>query len=231
MAHIENFRLPDGSIYSGECTKSFFGTVELSGKGQILYPNGDSYEGQFLEGFVRGFGKYKFSDGDEHTGWFYDSIPEGAGYLNQHFSMCLGCFQRGKLNGWGMQIDKNGAFHFGYWKNNLLFQDETANTLWIRVKMNGIVHKGSLVHIHSNLGLIAFGIPQKVTTMGAMGIIVMQDGTVYIGETWNYKISGWLVKYSAQKKIEYGYWENGVLVKTCALSDFIDSYYNERYEP
>ena len=223
---IENYRFPDGSLYSGECFKNTFGSMEITGKGNIFYPNGDSYDGQFEGGFVRGFGRYKFSDGDEHTGWFYDGIPEGAGYLNQHSSMCLGCFREGKLNGWGMQIDKKGVFHFGYWQSNFLIQDETPNTLWIRVKMNEVQHlyKGSLVHIHSNLGLLAFGIPQKATQLGAISIIVMQDGTVYIGETRNYAISGWLVKYSAQKEIEYGCWENGILIKSGTLSDFQDTY-------
>ncbi|MFK2612529.1 hypothetical protein ACIXOJ_10550 [Bacteroides fragilis] len=83
LEQTEKYRCPDGSIYTGEIKKNG-GMIEFTGKGEILYPNGDSYSGYFKYGQVNGFGKYQFSDGDIHSGWFLNGIPYGLGYLNHH---------------------------------------------------------------------------------------------------------------------------------------------------
>jgi len=36
----------------------------------VLFSNGDEYEGDFKEGFIDGFGKYKWKHGSEYEGIF-----------------------------------------------------------------------------------------------------------------------------------------------------------------
>lgn len=230
MDTVQNYRLPDGSIYSGECKKgSFF--VELKGKGEILYPNGDSFIGNFDNGYVRGFGKYRFFDGDIHTGWFYDGIPNGIGYLNHHSSIALGFFKEGKLNGWGIQINSAGLFHFGWWNNNQLIQNETTNVLWIRNRLNEEtnIYKGNLVHIFDKQGIILFGIPQMTIksifdnsefTQPPIGFLFDNQGDLMVGDRIYSRINGWLVRYTSNRKIIYGYWKNGELEREGSLSNF-----------
>ena len=215
MDTIQNFRLPDGSIYTGECVKNSF-SIELKGKGKIYYPNGDSFTGNFEEGFVRGFGKYHFKDGDDHIGYFYDGIPEGVGYLNHHSSMCLGYFQEGKLNGWGMQINSSGLFHFGWWENNLLIQDETSDVQWLRTQINEEInlYKGGLVHIFNKQEAMLFGIPQlekksifdnSQYIQPPMGFLFKNTGEVIIGDRIHSSTSGRLVQYTPDRGIIYGF--------------------------
>ena len=230
---ITNYKLPDGSVYTGECIQHF-NFVELKGKGEIHYPNGDSFTGDFDGGFVRGFGKYHFRDGDSHIGYFYDGIPEGIGYLNHHSSMCLGYFHEGKLNGWGIQINSRGLFNFGWWENNLLIQNETSNIQWIRSQINEQMnlYKGTLIHIFNKQETILFGIPQvtrksildnTIFTQPPMGFLFLNTGEVIIGDKIYSQINGWLIRYTPNRKIVYGYWKNGILEKEGSLSNFQSS--------
>lgn len=230
MDIIENYRLPDGSIYSGECVKNPF-FVELKGKGKISYPNGDSFVGSFDNGFVRGFGKYRFNDGDTHTGWFYDGIPNGLGYLNHHSSMALGFFEDGKLNGWGIQVNSRGLFYFGWWNNNQLIQNETTHVQWIKTQLNTYmnIYKGDLVHIFDKQGIILFGIPQitrksifdnSEIIQPPMGFLFDNQGDLMVGERLYSNANGWLVRYTSSRKIVYGYWKNGALEREGNLTNF-----------
>lgn len=230
MDTIQNYKLPDGSIYTGECRKTLF-FIELKGKGKIFYPNGDSFFGNFDNGHVRGFGKYKFHDGDTHTGWFYDGIPNGIGYLNHHSSMILGYFKDGKVNGWGIQISPRGLFSFGWWKNNILIQNETENTQWIRAQINRMqyIHKAEMVSIYEKNKQILFGIPQlkrKSILNGSeyiqqpIGFLFSNTGEVLVSEKLYENVTGWFVKYTPDKKVIYGYWKNGVLEREGSLSNF-----------
>lgn len=230
LDHIEEYRCPDGSIYTGEIKRNG-GMIEFTGKGEILFPNGDSYSGYFRYGKVNGFGKYQFLDGDIHSGWFLDGIPFGLGYLNHHSSMALGFFKEGKLNGWGIQINRAGLFHFGWWNNNILIQDETANVQWISAQLNEKmgVYKGSLVHIFDKQEIILFGLPQ-ITRKSIldnsqfiqlpMGFCFDNHGNIMVGDRFYLGINGWLVKYTSNRKIVYGYWKNGLLEREGKLSDF-----------
>lgn len=229
MDTVQNYRLPDGSIYSGECKKdSFF--VELKGNGKILYPNGDSFIGNFDNGYVRGFGKYRFFDGDIHTGWFYDGIPNGIGYLNHHSSMALGLFKDGKLNGWGIQVNQYG-FNFGWWKENVLIQKETKNVQWIKTQIDLAlnVYKNSIVSVSEQKKQILFGIPKLKRKsiidnteyiQPAMGFLFNNTGEVLVGDKIYEDVTGWFVKYQSNQNIVYGYWKNGILEREGSLSNF-----------
>ena len=230
MENLIDYKLPDGSIYSGQCIKKF-GFIELQGKGIINYPNGDCYEVCFEGGFARGFGKYKFLDGDTHIGWFYDGIPYGIGYLNHNSSMELGLFKDGKLNGWGIHINTHGIFNFGWWKDSMLIQNETKNVQWIKTQIDLMlnIYKGRLVNISERNGQILFGIPKlkRKSIMDnteyiqpPMGFLFNNTGELLVGDKLYENTTGWLVKYQPNQRITYGCWVNGVLERKGSLSDF-----------
>lgn len=149
--------------------------------------------------------------------------------------MCLGYFLEGKLNGWGIQINSCGLFHFGWWVNNVLVQDETQHVKWIRtqIKEQMNLYKGTLIHIINQQSAILFGIPQlsrnsifdkSKYSQPPMGFLFNNTGELIIADRLYSNINGWLIKYTSEKKIIYGYWENGVLEKEGSLSDFQADY-------
>ena len=53
-----------GSVYEGQLT----GNGILTASGKMTYPNGDSYDGQYMHGKKHGKGEYRFEDGETRTG-------------------------------------------------------------------------------------------------------------------------------------------------------------------
>ena len=225
---IENFLLPDGSIYNGE-GKVKFSSLELRGQGEILFTNGDTYNGTFKYGRPLGWGKYTFKNGHTHRGYF-DSYPKGIGYLNENYGMCVGNFNYGKLHGWGICY-RNNIFKFGYWEKGKLVKDETRRTLIIRYEItNGrFGYRGNLVQIGKEHDFIRYGIPEKllaspdefpislIPKLPAMGFEFLIDGTVKMG--WiNDHSSGDYVLYKPDGIIEMGKWNENI--KTSDVSSF-----------
>ena len=200
---VENFELPDGSIYTGECIKND-SWIELKGKGEINYPNGDKYIGEFAEGSVRGKGKYLFSDGDIHYGHFYDGIPNGIGYLNKQSYMCMGNFSDGLLNGWALRI--NGFTNFGWWKDGILIKEEVSNIKWVFGKINSVDYDKSFVQIFKN-GMFGFGLYKFFNRKDFIhffyGVLFLKDGSVSVGLHYDLRKVGQCVFFKPNGNIEY----------------------------
>lgn len=54
---------------------------DYTGRGTATYPNGEIYEGDFVDGRRTGKGKYTYSNGDKYEGEFKDNWKEGIGRL------------------------------------------------------------------------------------------------------------------------------------------------------
>lgn len=213
---IEDFKLPDGSVYSGECIKNIY-MIELSGEGEIFYPNGDKYIGHFENGNVNGTGKYYFADGDEHHGEFYNGIPNGIGYLNKHESMCLGYYKNGKLNGWAIRL--GDKFDFGWWKDGLLVKNETDIVDWAFVKIQNSSFDGSWVRFYKS-GKFGFGIPpvkyvDYITPF--FGFLFFKDGNITVGSHINQKKEGPVAILSADGNISYAEYQSDTLLKELTI--------------
>lgn len=62
---------PNGATYQGEYAEG-----EMSGFGRYTYPNGDVYEGHFAKNKFNGHGHYSFASGDPPLeGLFRDGKP------------------------------------------------------------------------------------------------------------------------------------------------------------
>lgn len=229
-SYVENLRLPDGSLYTGEVLKLPFDRLEISGSGTVNYPNGDRYEGSFKYGRPFGWGKYTFKNGHTHKGYF-DNYPNGIGYLNEDYSMCLGNFAEGRLQGWGIRY-VNHIFKFGYWTKGFLSNDYSKYTLDTRkeVTHERKYYRGNLIQIGKDYSWIRFGIPAKVLLpqigdrpaikSPAIGFEFCADGTVKIGYIQNHS-SGDYILCKTDLSMIYGKWNDNQLIHTYELSSLI----------
>ena len=63
-------RYPNGDVYQGDYLND-----ERHGKGYYQYANGDAYEGGFIKGKLHGTGQYTVDNGDSFTGtWKNDKV-------------------------------------------------------------------------------------------------------------------------------------------------------------
>ena len=92
-AKVENQKLRDGSIYTGDailCTDGFY------------LPNG--------------YGKKIISKEVEMTGHWVDGNANGVCYVNMHHSMVTGQFKNSRPEGWCLSVEGGRGFVFGVFK-------------------------------------------------------------------------------------------------------------------
>jgi len=70
-------------------------------KGEILYKNGDEYNGELLNGKMSGHGLYKFKNGSYYEGELKEGQFEGRGKLIDKLNdlVIVGQFRNGQPNG------------------------------------------------------------------------------------------------------------------------------------
>ena len=133
------FRLGDDltmNRYEGETLKGI-----PNGYGYILFTNGDTFEGKFIDGEyiegryvfksgsiydgsfnnekLDGIGDYKFKNGDIYIGRFSMGLKNGEGvYTWKNGDRYDGFWEKDKKNGSGTFIYKNGQSRIGVWKND-----------------------------------------------------------------------------------------------------------------
>lgn len=235
---MPDLEFPVGSICNGQYIeeRSFWADMELNGSGEVLYPNGDKYNGAFDLGSPYGWGVVKFKNGHSYKGYFAHQ-PNGIGYSNEDNGMVVGNFLEGRLHGWGISY-KNQIFKFGYWIKGVLMYDETYKTLWVRhnISEGRVSYRGNLIQIDEDHKFIRFGIPERNVTAGgiqltskwpAIGFEFFEDGTVKFGEIRDHK-SGDYILCKNNGSMEYGSWKDGTKRCNRRLSDFQSE--TRRYE-
>ena len=76
--------LEDGSVYTGKC--------------KYLFPNGDTYVGDYLNDRMNGNGTYTFAGGDSYTGAFSGDAFNGTGtYTFADGTVYTGVFVDGRI--------------------------------------------------------------------------------------------------------------------------------------
>lgn len=112
-AVYKEIKLPDGSRYVGELSISGL----RKGKGKGVWPNGDSYEGEWDLDKPHGRGIYKLANGNKYQGEFVYGQFGGYGrYLWVDGSQYVGEFYHGLKNGKGVYILANGDKYIGEFK-------------------------------------------------------------------------------------------------------------------
>ncbi|MEH0155452.1 hypothetical protein V6R21_14995 [Limibacter armeniacum] len=104
----------DGTIYQGRWNND-----KMQGRGKITYPDGSSYEGNFLDGIRSGFGIFTWANGDEYQGGFKDGKMHGRGILTQKDgTQHEGSWLYGKSFGEGTHTYPDGSQYIGEWVDN-----------------------------------------------------------------------------------------------------------------
>lgn len=86
----------------------------VNGKGKMVYTNGDSYEGDFVNGKRDGHGTYTFKNGQVYVGQFTDGLRNGRGrFTFSEGSVYVGSFVIDNFIGRGTYTPKSGGNQTG----------------------------------------------------------------------------------------------------------------------
>jgi len=123
------------------CFQGDWNQGKWCGQGRHLYPNGDKYQGAFLDDLPHGVGTFKYSDGNRtfhgryvlgervegrmvygdgsiYKGQWYKNKRHGRGtYLFSDESKYKGEFEMDKLHGVGQLVWPDGSKYVGEWSN------------------------------------------------------------------------------------------------------------------
>ena len=95
---------------SGDC---------VNGKGKAVYPNGDTYDGDFVNAIPQGFGTFYFNNGNIYTGQMLNSEFQGKGKMSWKMgSVYEGDFVNNKREGEGRTTDADGSYFAGMYKGD-----------------------------------------------------------------------------------------------------------------
>eukprot|EP00918_Siedleckia_nematoides_P022207 GHVU01047737.1.p1 GENE.GHVU01047737.1~~GHVU01047737.1.p1 ORF type:complete len:350 (+),score=18.62 GHVU01047737.1:325-1374(+) len=169
-------RYASGSIFEGRCPYSRSAdTKELlpvNGYGDIKYPSGGSYSGQWMRGFPHGRGKMVYANGDVYEGEFGRGLREGTGVLRgKDGSYCSGEWTLGRLEGEGSWRTSDGTeVDGGKWKAGRISGDTHVCTpegysgrcTW----RNGVLH-GDFAIEDSSTGTTVVGNTEEGYITGA----------------------------------------------------------------
>jgi hypothetical protein len=111
----------------------------ISGKGIVLFENGERYEGTWRENQMHGVGKYSYRDLSQYVGEFRDGKKHGSGILRLASGMRLkGRWKNDKLHGRGFVL-KDGVTYEMKWENGIaekLFICRTLNCSYLGEWLN-----------------------------------------------------------------------------------------------
>ncbi|HWP97501.1 MAG TPA: protein kinase [Syntrophomonadaceae bacterium] len=106
---------PNGNTYQGEWKNDL-----QNGSGVFTYYYGDKYEGQWKAGKQDGQGTYTWADGRKYVGQWREDMRDGQGvYTWPNGDRFEGQFQGGKMNGPGVYTKANGQKQEGIWQNDV----------------------------------------------------------------------------------------------------------------
>ena len=89
----------------------------FTGRATASYPNGELYDGYFLDGIREGRGKYNYTNGDKYDGEWKQNMKHGIGKMVYNKKgEYHGYWENGRRHGEGMFTYPNGDVYSGWWK-------------------------------------------------------------------------------------------------------------------
>ncbi|XP_017279385.1 alsin isoform X2 [Kryptolebias marmoratus] len=158
---------PDGRMYKG----NFKNGLE-DGYGECVMPHKvqdkpDTYQGQWREGRIHGFGKYKYASGEVYEGCFCNGQRHGYGMLSSgkldrsSSSVFIGHWVHDKKAAYGVYDDiTRGEKYIGMWL------DDQRHGSAVVVTQYGVYYEGTF----------------RDNKMAGPGLLVSEDDTVFHGE-------------------------------------------------
>ncbi|KAF5909795.1 ankyrin repeat and MYND domain-containing protein 1, partial [Clarias magur] len=109
---------PDGSSYDGEFINGL-----KHGNGTFTWPNGECYEGSFYKDYRHGKGTYLWQDSSQFTGKFYLNQKEGYGvHLFPDGTIFKGLYHANERFGPGVMTYPDGHQDVGLWYRHWLLR-------------------------------------------------------------------------------------------------------------
>ena len=166
---------------------------EYHGKGQIIFPNGEVWEGEFKDGIpYNGNGIYVYPSGEKYAGEYKDGERNGQGtYTWPDGRKYVGEFKDGKRNGQGTNTYPNGGKYVGEWKNDKANGQGTL-TFPSGEKYVGEWKKGKYIQ----------------------GTLAFPSGEKYVGEFKDDERNGKGVNYFVNGEIKSGIWKENMLTNS-----------------
>jgi hypothetical protein len=128
--------MPDGTEYVGDWRNGMF----HGRKNEIVYKNGDYYNGNVRKNAITGRGKMTYADGRQYNGDWNNGVWHGTGELTYSTKdVYRGGFVNGRRETTGMYTWANGNTYDGEWKNDEMYDGIVMN------KKQGIVKQWVLV--------------------------------------------------------------------------------------
>lgn len=113
----------DGSVYYGE----FANGQPADGRGTMVYPSGNRYDGEYRDGDRNGCGTFKFSNGRQYIGQFKSDQFSGKGtWILETGERYIGEFKDNQCDGKGTFIFFNGSSKSGIWEKGKLLSDDLS---------------------------------------------------------------------------------------------------------
>lgn len=191
-AKVENKKLRDGSIYSGEailCTDGYY------------QPNG--------------YGKKILNKNVEMTGKWVNGVINGVCYMNMHFAMVTGQFKNNHPKGWCLSVEGGKGYVFGYFDN-----DDCQISLGEEVKwMYWSIHS---IHLYKmfmhNCIVVGERIGKEVIGFHFMDNGDVYVGTEDAAKV---EKTGYFFKFTHEGYLQTGQFQKGKLIKKMTPYDVV----------
>ena len=107
------YEYEDGTLYYG----NFAEGQPADGRGTLVYPSKNRYDGEFKDGQRNGCGTFTFSNGRRYIGQFEADQFSGKGtWILENGERYIGEFKNNKCSGKGTFIFTNGSSKSGIWQ-------------------------------------------------------------------------------------------------------------------
>lgn len=228
MTHIDKYTLTDGSVYTGEC-EELNDSIIITGKGELISPNGKKYVGSLKNGKPDGYGTMYFPNKFFHCGIWKNGIPNGIGYENRGSDMQAGFYLNGQLNGMAI-VYENNVFKFGNFRDSLLVKDYSKQILWLRAHITMEMRYRNFSNVlkikeSTFFGdyFVRFGVPATAEREGFC-IMFFENGETVAGVVFKDDYGeGDYFLYNSLGDVVMGLWVNGELIKPRVISDYQQS--------
>jgi serine/threonine protein kinase len=112
-----DFEYPNGIKYYGPFEKG----LPANGRGTMVFPNGDRYDGDFKDGKRNGCGTFTFANGRSYMGQFQQDQLSGLGvWVLENGNHYIGEFKDNHCHGNGTFVFADGASEYGVWQDGKL---------------------------------------------------------------------------------------------------------------